>query len=191
MTPENVLDYWLSPRDHVGKDHPKNKLWWGKDPAIDAEIRERFGPALAAARAGELEHWKQTPEGTLAFIIVCDQMSRNMHRDTAEMYAADDLAVAAARQLFDSSDHEALRPLERQFAAMPFMHSEDPAVHEMAAPVFERIAEDMGAPAIADYAVRHREIVDRFGRYPHRNAILGRQSTDEELAFLEQPGSSF
>lgn len=162
--------------------------WWRKDPAFDALLRERFGALLERAARCELWAWRQSPAGRLAEILVLDQFSRNLYRDTPRAFAQDPLALALAQEAAAGGHDQALPPAQRAFAYMPYMHSESAAVHDEALRLFSQPA----LPASHLEAERqHKAIVDRFGRYPHRNALLGRASTAEELAFLQQPGSGF
>jgi uncharacterized protein (DUF924 family) len=176
---EDVLKFWfaeLTPDD-----------WWRKDPVLDRRIADRFGRTLAAAARCELHAWRATTRGRLAEVIVLDQFSRNIHRDTAAAFANDALALALAQEAVARGCDLELSPTERAFLYLPWMHSESPLIHEEALRLF-------AAPGLEknlDFERRHKAIIDRFGRYPHRNAILGRASTDEELEFLAQPGSSF
>jgi uncharacterized protein (DUF924 family) len=160
--------------------------WWRKDPSFDEEIRARFAALHAALERDELEDWKRTPRGTLAYVIVLDQFSRNMFRDTPRMFASDARARAAVHEAIARCDDVALSSVERGFLYMPLMHSEKLAEQEQSVALYGAL--DTGQ---LSFARQHRDIVERFGRFPHRNAILGRASTPEELAFLEQPGSSF
>ncbi len=179
MSPLEVLCFWFEEIDP--------KAWWRKDADFDAMVAERFGALLQRAAACELWHWRASAEGRLAEILVLDQFSRNIHRDTPLAFAQDPLALALAQEAVAGRHDQALVPARRAFVYMPYMHSESTAVHEEAMRLFSH-------PELAfnlDFERRHKAIVDRFGRYPHRNAILGRASTDEEIAFLQQPGSSF
>jgi uncharacterized protein (DUF924 family) len=197
-TPDDVLDFWF-PSDSARA----NKLWWGKDARLDDEIRERFGPTLAAAKAGELDAWATSARGRVALIIVLDQLSRNIHRGDAQTYAADELARKLTLDGLALGHDRELAPIERLFFYMPLEHSEQLVHQEQCVELFRRLAADVandpsvepsrrdGFAGFIDYAVRHRDIVARFGRFPHRNALLGRTSTAEELEFLTQPGSSF
>ncbi|MDT8894122.1 DUF924 family protein [Halomonas sp. I1] len=177
--PARVLAFWFETLDST--------QWFRKDPALDADIAERFADTLAAALRGELWRWRETPHGRLAEVIVLDQFSRNIHRDTARAFAADPIALVLAQEAVARGDDQALATGERAFLYMPYMHSESRAIHDEALRLFDQ----PGLERNLDFEHRHRDILDRFGRYPHRNAILGRNSTPEELAFLEQPGSSF
>jgi uncharacterized protein (DUF924 family) len=160
--------------------------WWRVDPAFDQLIRDRFSTLHEQANRCELFEWRATPQGRLAEVIVLDQFSRNMHRGTPLAFASDALALALAQEAVACGADKALSSVELPFLYMPFMHSESPAIHVVA----ERLFREAGLPNL-DFELRHKAIIDRFGRYPHRNAILGRESTAEELAFLKLPGSSF
>ncbi|WP_163558861.1 DUF924 family protein [Halomonas sp. NO4] len=176
---EAVLDFWfreLAPAQ-----------WFRKDPALDAEITQRFGALLAAAQQGELWPWRRAAQGRLAEVIVLDQFSRNVHRDTPDAFAADPVALVLAQEAVGQGLDRPLTTLQRAFLYMPYMHSESLAIHDEALRLFDQ----PGLEENLRFERRHRDILERFGRYPHRNAILGRESTPEELAFLEQPGSSF
>jgi uncharacterized protein (DUF924 family) len=174
-----VLRFWF--------DETRPTQWWRADPAFDEAVRERFGAVHRAASRGELSDWRARPDGRLAEIIVLDQFSRNMHRGTALAFAADPVALVLAQEAVAGAHDQALAPDRRLFLYMPFMHSESARVHETALRLFQAL----GLKSNLDFELRHKAIVDRFGRYPHRNAILGRACTDEELDFLKQPGSSF
>lgn len=178
-TAPEVLRFWfeeLTPKQH-----------FAKDAALDALIGTRFGTLLASATQGGLQPWRTDAPGRLAELIVLDQFSRNIHRDTPLAFAQDALALTLARELVAQGLDRAL-PIERRvFAYMPWMHSEDLAAHTEALPLFSQ----PGLENNLQFLHRHTAILRRFGRYPHRNAVLGRASTPEELAFLQQPGSSF
>ncbi len=174
-----ILDFWLVQTD--------SEKWFERDDALDAEIRETFAKLHARAVAGELAHWRGTPEGCLAEIILLDQFSRNLYRDDPRAYAADELArevmtLALARE-FDAG----MSQDEKRFLYMPLQHSED--IEDQARSVaLYRTLEDNDT---FKFTLRHQEIIERFGRFPHRNAALGRDSTPEEIAFLTEPDSSF
>lgn len=161
--------------------------WWKVDTAFDALIGARFADTHRAACACELDAWRATPAGRLAEVIVLDQFSRNLHRGRAAAFAADPLALALAQEAVAGGHDQALPVDQRVFLYMPFMHSESRLVHAQAEVLFERL----GRQDNLHFEQRHRAIIDRFGRYPHRNAVLGRESSAEELAFLQEPGSSF
>ncbi|ABK49470.1 protein of unknown function DUF924 [Shewanella sp. ANA-3] len=179
ITAEQVLHFWF--------EEISPKSWWIKDPEFDALIQSRFEGLLKQAKRGELADWRVTPQGRLAEIIVLDQFSRNIYRDTPAAFEADAIALVLAQEAVAQQVDQALKPKQVPFLFMPYMHSESPLIHQVAVKLFNREA------AIANLAfeLRHKEIIDRFGRYPHRNKILGRESTAEEIAFLSQPGSSF
>jgi uncharacterized protein (DUF924 family) len=173
-----VLAFWFS--------HPDR--WWSRSSAdFDEEIRRRFGPLHAEILNGEQDDWRKTPAGALAYVVVLDQFSRNMFRGDARAYRSDHLALAASRAAIARGDDGALSRDERTFLHMPFMHSEDAADQERGAALSRANGEIEGLRA----AERHCDVIRRFGRFPHRNALLGRPSTAEELAFLKEPGSSF
>jgi uncharacterized protein (DUF924 family) len=190
-SPEAVLEFWFGPPDDPGHQLPR-PAWFRKDPAFDLQVRERFGATIEAALAGRLKAWATEPLPALAQVIVLDQFTRNAFRDTARAFAGDERALAAARAMVDSGEDRGLSGVQRQFVYMPFEHAEDLAAQEQALQLFSRLGED--EPALADllrWARAHHDIVARFGRFPHRNALLGRVSTPEEEAFLKTPGSSF
>ena len=172
MHPQSILHFWF--------EELTDKQLFAKDAALDETIRTRFGATLEAAARCELFAWRATPEGWLAEIIVLDQFSRNVYRDTARAFAQDALALVLAQELVASAQDRSLPVAQRIFAYLPYMHSESALVHTQAVALFSQ-------PGMEDnlrFELRHKEIIDRFGRYPHRNAILGRTSTAEELAFL-------
>ncbi|WP_373692587.1 DUF924 family protein [Acidovorax sp.] len=190
--------FWVAPSklivSHATPIHPPllvhradPQQHFTKDASLDESIRTRFGPTLEAAARCELFTWRATPEGRLAEILVLDQFSRNVYRDTARAFAQDTLALALARELVASGQDRSLPTAQRVFAYMPYMHSESAVIHEQALELFAQ----PGTENNLDFERRHKAIIDRFGRYPHRNAVLGRTSTAEELAFLSEPGSSF
>jgi uncharacterized protein (DUF924 family) len=192
MTPREVLDFWFGAPGSAF-DGQARREWFVKDDAFDAVIRTRFGPAIEQALAGGLRAWdEEGPAGTLARILVLDQFTRNAHRNTPGAFAGDALALAAARTLVDGGDDAALTPLQRAFVYLPFEHAEDIAMQERAVALFGALAgAHAGFDDMLDYARRHQAVIERFGRFPHRNEILGRASTPEETAFLRQPGSRF
>ncbi len=186
-----VLDFWFGHPDeaHHLQTRPE---WFRKDDAFDASIRERFGPLIDAGLRGELAGWAAQPRSAPAEVIVLDQFTRNTRRDTAGMFAGDARALAAARALVASGADRTLPGVMRQFVYLPFEHSEDLADQRESMRLFTQLGQD--EPALADlveWARKHEVIVKRFGRFPHRNAALGRESTPEETEFLKQPGSGF
>lgn len=174
-----VLAFWF---DEL---HPK--MWWAADAELDATIRTRFLARLQQAAQGELFAWRAGPKGRLAEILVLDQFSRNIYRNTPQAFAQDPAALVLAQEAIGAGAHSALSQTERSFLLMPFMHSESRAIHVWAEQLFR---EHCASHSYA-YELKHKAIIDRFGRYPHRNEILGRSSTPEEVEFLTQPGSRF
>jgi uncharacterized protein (DUF924 family) len=183
-----VLAYWFGAAPSLAE---RRRLWFGKDPATDAEIRRRFEVLHQAALAGSLDAWLAAPESALALVVVLDQFPRNMYRDTPAAFAADAKARACARRVLEQGWDRQLAPLQRLFLYLPFEHSEDLADQHLSVKLFAALDTEAGLGDVFDYALRHYCVIQRFGRFPHRNAILGRQSTAEEVAFLQQPGSRF
>ena len=179
MQAQDILNFWFDELTH--KQH------FAKDAALDEMIRTRFGATLEAAARCELCAWRATSEGRLAEIIVLDQFSRNVHRDTPGAFAQDSLALVLAQELLAGGHDQRLSAHQRSFAYMPYMHSESLQIHAQASMLFAQ----PGLESNLDFELRHKAIIERFGRYPHRNLILGRHSTAEELAFLTEAGSSF
>ncbi|MEY4267813.1 MAG: hypothetical protein RIS90_2348 [Pseudomonadota bacterium] len=179
MTAQTVLDFWFKEIDA--------KQWWTKSAEFDQLIMSRFGRLHAAAARCELHAWRETAPGRLAEIIVLDQFSRNMYRDQARAFACDALALALAQTAVAAGADAALEIRQRAFLYMPYMHSESPLIHGTALALFSQT----GLESSLRSEHQHKAIIDRFGRYPHRNAILGRPSTADEIAFLATPDSSF
>ena len=177
MHPQSILHFWFE--ELTSKQH------FVKDAALDETIRTRFGDTLEAAARCELFAWRSTAEGRLAEIIVLDQFSRNVYRDTPRAFAQDALALVLAQELVASGQDRSLPEAQRVFAYMPYMHSESALVHTQAVALFTQL----GIQGNLDFELRHKAIIDRFGRYPHRNAILGRSSSGQELAFLNSVGN--
>jgi len=192
MTAREVLDFWFGAPGSAS-DGQARREWFVKNPSFDAEVRQRFGAAIECALGGGLREWdQQGPQGVLARILVLDQFTRNAWRDTPRAFEGDTLALQAAHRLADSGAHRELPPQQRAFAYLPFEHAEDAAMQERAVALFTALAAGHpGFEEMRDYAHRHRGVIARFGRFPHRNAILGRASTPEEIAFLREPGSRF
>jgi uncharacterized protein (DUF924 family) len=196
--PETVLSFWFGELDAHGRaDKSHQARWWSKDPEFDSEIRTRFAALHRAAVGGELETWLDAPRSRLAYIIVLDQFSRNLFRNHAGMFAADAQARAATEQGIERAHDRALALHERVMFYMPLMHSEQLADQERCIALMSALAREGSDSARATmlshvgFAERHRDIVRKFGRFPHRNAQLGRTSTPEEQEFLAGPGSSF
>jgi len=192
---ESVLAFWFGPPGSPPLG--KAERWFAADPAFDEEVRERFGELAARAAAGELEAWRESPPGALALVIALDQFPRNLYRGSARAFATDaaarDVCLDAQARGFD----RALSAVERWFLYLPLMHAEDRALQQRSVALFEALAA-VAEPALAealgqaaDFARRHRDVIARFGRFPHRNEALGRASTREEIAFLAEPGSRF
>ena len=196
---DTVLAFWFGQLDARGRaDAAHAERWWKKDPALDAEIERRFGALHAAIARGEREILRADDRGCLAYVIVLDQFSRNMFRGTARMFAHDEQAMAAAQTAIERGGDRRLAVDERTFLYMPLMHSESLQAQDRCVALFGALLEELGNGDDAgrtaqnlEFARRHRDIVARFGRFPHRNATLGRPSTAEEVEFLTQPGSSF
>ena len=180
-----VLDFWFGAPDSRERGRPR-KAWFQKSEPFDAEIRRRFLPTWERATRGELERWQASPLASLALIVVLDQFPRNMFRGTARAFSSDSPALAAARSMIAREFDRLLSPAERGFAYLPFEHAEDLAAQRRSLALFQALGREQ-----IEYARRHYEIIARFGRFPHRNAVLGRDSTAEETEFLKQPGSSF
>jgi uncharacterized protein (DUF924 family) len=186
----SIFEFWfgaISDEGQIGDE--KRARWFKKSPDFDSLCREHYEAALHSAAQGELEDLKKTPEGCVSFVLLCDQMPRNIFRDTPEAFAWDHLALQATMELIESGALLALHPTVQAFALMPLMHSENREVHELSIKMFDELKER--GHDNSPYAISHKKIIDRFGRYPHRNAILGRESTEEEIEFLKGPSSSF
>ncbi len=186
---QEVLDFWFGREGEPGYGEFR-EAWFKKDPEFDQLIRDRFEPLYEEAAAGELDGWKEEAGSCLALVILLDQFPRNMYRGDPRAYATDRKAQEIAEYAVDRALDRELPPFQRGFLYMPFMHSENLEHQRRSVELFHGLegARESGSP---DYAVRHMEIIERFGRFPHRNEILGRQTTPEEAEFLTQPGSSF
>ncbi|NLD68092.1 MAG: DUF924 domain-containing protein [Limnobacter sp.] len=165
--------------------------WFVKDPAFDREIEARFGPLIEKALAGDCAHWPGGPRPALALVIVLDQFTRNVFRETPRAFAGDPLALAAARRIVAEGWDRELVPMERWFCYLPFEHSEALADQQESLRLFGQLRDDPQAGGAFQWAQSHHDVIERFGRFPHRNEILGRESTPEEIEFLRQPGSRF
>ena len=196
---ERVLEFWFGACGADGSlDPAKQKMWFGDGRKYDAEIRERFGLLHERASRGELDsEWSGSPQGAMALIVVLDQFSRHIHRDTARAFAQDAAAQKIAVAGVEAEVDRKLIPAQRTFFYLPFEHAEDIELQRLGVRCFDGLARMVGEArrreyeSFLDYAQRHRDIIERFGRFPHRNKILGRASTPEEIRFLKQPGSSF
>ena len=175
----DILRFWF--------DEISPAQWWSVDPELDRLIAERFADLHAQAARAELFAWRAEPKGRLAEVIVLDQFSRNLHRGDGRAFANDAMALALAQEAVAAGADQGLTTDERGFLYMPYMHSESKLIHEVAVRLFAQGASEQNH----EFELKHKAIIDRFGRYPHRNAVLGRASTAEEQAFLTEPGSSF
>lgn len=177
---QSIIKFWF--------EELTPEQWWKKDAALDQQIKSRFLDTLEQASRGECASWRSTALGRLAEIIVLDQFSRNVYRDTPRAFSQDGMALVLSQEaIANGIDKEALTPTQLSFAYMPFMHSESRVIHLEAVKLFESLPDKSSL----DFELKHKAIIDCFGRYPHRNAILNRESTPEEHTFLQQPGSSF
>ncbi len=184
IDPDDVLTFWFA-----GDPVTRRDVWFKRDAAFDADCG-RFAEALAAAKRGELDEWAQTPRGALALVILLDQFSRNLHRGSAEAFAADARARSIARDVVGRGFDRGVGPVERVFFYLPFEHSEDLADQDESVRLFQALHAEHGDDTLG-YAERHRDVIRRFGRFPHRNAALGRSNTAAETAYLAQPGAGF
>jgi uncharacterized protein (DUF924 family) len=176
---DEVLSFWFEETDA--------KSWWAADPGFDDLIRQRFLGLLQEAASGELYEWRATVRGRLAEIIVLDQFSRNVYRNTSRAFSQDPMALVLAQEAVAAGALIALDPTERSFLLLPYMHSESRKIHVVA----EALYREFAPAGNHDFELKHKAIIDRFGRYPHRNEVLGRASTPDEVEFLKQPGSRF
>lgn len=195
---ESILNFWFGDEaDDAAVAKQCATLWWKKNPAVDQQIRTRFALVLDAAAKGDFDRWLDDGRGYLAMIILADQFSRNMYRDTPRAFAYDGFSLRWCKAGMASGKDRMLRPIERVFFYLPMEHSESLDEQRRSVAVFKELAESVPSAhrelfeGYVNYAVRHREIIERFGRFPHRNVILGRESTLEEIEFLKGPGSSF
>ena len=179
MNYQDFLDFWFSPAAEAN--------WFVKTAEFDALLAEKFAEVHRQTAQGELWTWRETPAGRLAEIIILDQLSRNLYRNDPRAFAQDGMALVLAQEMIHLKLDQDLKPIERRFLYMPFMHSESKRIHEVALGLFESLDD----PTVLGYELKHKVIIDRFGHYPHRNQVLGRPSSAEELEFLTQPNSSF
>ncbi|EKT63916.1 DUF924 family protein [Providencia burhodogranariea] len=176
---ENVLTFWF--------EESAPKQWFEKSAKFDSIVTQRFAGIMERAAKGELAYWRVSIRGRLAEIIILDQFSRNIWRDTPKAFAQDNMALVLAQEAIKQTDYNLLTLSQRKFILMPFMHSESSFIHQQAVELFRGLGDD----STLNYEMQHKAIIDRFGRYPHRNEILRRQSTQDEITFLQQPNSSF
>ena len=195
---QSILKYWFGDFDsNLATMENKSALWWGKDVDTDREIRERFTENLALLQAGQLNEWKRLPESYLAMIILGDQFPRNIYRDSAEAFAFDELALKLTNDGIEKGIDLKLSLIQRVFFYLPLEHAESMMMQELSVSKQKQVMEEANEnekekfAGFFDFAVLHREVIEQFGRYPHRNSILGRQSTSEELIYLSKPGAGF
>ena len=189
-TIKEIHNFWFGELDENGLCvSDRHALWFGASDATDTFCREQFGASLALARKGKLRDWAQTDRGLIALVVLLDQFSRNIHRGTAQAFTGDPIALALAQDTISSGRHLDLPPIHRVFLYLPLEHCEDLAVQENCVALFEELAQLTGHPQFASfarYAIAHRDVIAQFGRFPHRNKALGRESSAEELAYLEK-----
>lgn len=192
----DVLEFWFGPAD--AEPDARSDLWWGQvedQERVDRQIEQSFGELVRAGLEGELSDWRERPDDCVAYVITLDQFPRHIYRGTADAFAGDDYALAASQKAWQRRYHEEISVPRQLFLSMPMMHSEDRDVQRQATEVFEWIADRAPdavremAEASVDHARRHRDLIERFGRFPHRNPILGRETTDAERAHLEETGN--
>lgn len=195
---KDILQFWFGPLDEKGRAQAdKMDRWFRKDPAFDEEIRRKYGEYLFPAAWGAYDRWCQNDKGRVALIIMLDQFPRNLYRNQAKAFYFDGKALFLSKESINSEHFLRVPSLYGYFSLMPTMHAESLEAQELGIQAFRRLEEAANEelkPIVADginYAIRHRDIIARFGRFPHRNAILGRETTEEEAEFLKQPGSSF
>jgi uncharacterized protein (DUF924 family) len=193
-----VLDFWFgAPGTATDIASRQSKLWFGKSEANDQQVARRFAETLVAAGRGELDGWNANPRGSLALIVVLDQFPHHIHRNQGQSFAYDAQSLALALDLIQRGEDTRIAPIERVFAYLPLEHAETMAMQDLSVVQYEKLVAE-ASPAeqglfgdFLDYARKHRDVVARFGRFPHRNELLGRPSTQDEIEFLKQPGSRF
>ncbi|MDJ0738029.1 MAG: DUF924 family protein [Nostocaceae cyanobacterium] len=187
---KEILNFWFGQPDEPGYGKPR-KIWFSKKPEFDEELQTRFFTDYQKAATGYLDDWRDTPESCLALILLLDQFPRNMFRGTADAFATDWEALSVAQLTVARRFDREMLPVQRWFIYLPFEHSENLEHQNLAVSLFQQLQNDPDSASCIDYAIRHRSIIERFGRFPHRNAILGRASTPDEQEFLQEAGSSF
>ena len=197
-TPEAVLDFWFGAPGSAAEIAARQRpLWFAKSAANDQIVTARFAETLVAAGQGELDGWAASPRGRLALIVVLDQFPHHIHRDHGQSFAYDALSLALALEMIQRGEDAQVTPIERVFVYLPLEHAESMAMQDLSVALYEKLAHEAAAAehglfeGFLDYARTHRDVVARFGRFPHRNELLGRTSTAEEIEFLKQPGSRF
>jgi len=197
-TPEAVLDFWFGAPGTANEIAERQRnLWFGKSAANDQQVAERFAETLIAAGKGELDSWMHSPRALLALIVVLDQFPHHIHRNHGQSFAYDAQSLALTQGMIQRGDDVRVAPIERVFVYLPLEHAESMAMQDVSVALYAKLAAEAD-PAeqglfegFLDYARKHREVVARFGRFPHRNELLGRPSTPDEITFLQQPGSRF
>jgi uncharacterized protein (DUF924 family) len=187
---ESILEYWFGNKNKADYGKPK-KFWFNKNNKVDEEIKQQFSIDYELAKQGVLDSWKNEPQSCLALILLLDQIPRNIFRDQPQMYATDAKALNMTKFAIKHNFDQELLPVERWFIYLPFEHSENIDHQCQAVALFRTLSHDPDSAITIDYAIRHFEVIRQFGRFPHRNQILGRETTPEEAEFLQQPGSSF
>jgi len=185
-----ILDFWFGREDEPGYGEFRN-VWFQKDEDFDREVQTRFREDHERAANGDLDEWREEARSALALVILLDQFPRNIFRGDAQTHATDAKAQEVSEHAIERALDRELPAFQRMFLYMPFMHSESIEAQRRSVELFQRLRDEPGGPDVVSYAIGHRDIVERFGRFPHRNAVLGRQTTPEEAEFLTQPGSSF
>lgn len=195
---EGIIEFWLGDACASAEAlKRRSRVWFSADPELDAEIRSRFGALLANEAAEVYDGWRSAPRSRLALIILFDQFPRNIHRGTADAYAYDDKALELCETGIDAGMDRSLEPLERMFFYMPLQHAEAPGPQQRSVAMFEALAESCPPDRrqffelSLNFAREHRDLITRFGRFPHRNRVLGRESTAEEIAYIESGGKTF
>ena len=197
-SPEAVLDFWFGQPGPAAEVAARQRpLWFGKSAANDQQVTDRFADTLTAAGAGQLDHWARTPRNQLALIVVLDQFPHHIHRNQGLSFAYDAQSLTLALDMIQSGNAARVAPIERVFVYLPLEHAESLELQDQSVALYTQLAAETHAAerplfdGFLDYAVKHRDVVARFGRFPHRNELLGRPSSSEEIAFLQQPGSRF
>ena len=187
---EQILTFWFGAADQADYGQPR-KFWFIKSPETDQTLRDNFLADYELAFQGQLEDWKNSPRSCLALILLFDQIPRNIFRNQPQMFATDQQALELAKFAVNQGFDQTLLPVERWFIYLPFEHSENLEDQSQAVALFRQLSDDPNSASAIDYAIRHFEVIRQFGRFPHRNQILGRETTPAEAEFLKQPGSSF
>lgn len=185
-----ILTFWFGKPENTDYGKPR-QVWFQKNSAFDQQIRDHFLADYELAAQGQLQNWKESPDSCLALILLFDQIPRNVFRGQAQAFATDEQALEAAKYAVSQGFDQQMLPVQRWFIYLPFEHSENLADQEKSVELMRQLSDDPDSASPIDYAIRHWKVIQQFGRFPHRNLILGRKSTPEEQEFLKQPGSSF